>query len=308
MAAQTLQPTTWEWHDDTVRERKRAVADRIIAIANPKTTLDLGCGSGLLVQALAEKGVDARGIDVDDEALAGAHPEVRDRLEVHDWSRSLPQRYDLVSCFEALEATDGPTAQAIIDAVCAATDRVLFSPSREGLLLDGFSPWEWAASFAERGFFRRTDLNLDFLSVDAVLFERADLQPRDIVHRYESAMAPLEAGLREQRALLGRQARDRSATRRVAELEGLLRKAQHDVLTTRDHIIGLEAEKLQLQVQATRLNNRVVAQQERVRKLRTKLTNQQRRAERAESKLDQVRTSRAWRIGRRLARGKTPEL
>jgi SAM-dependent methyltransferase len=299
------------WDDELARDRHRAVADRIIAIANPKTTLDLGCGPGLLVQALAEKGVDAHGTDADEAALAGAHPEVVDRLEVRPWGRSLEARYDLVSCLDVVETLDPRSAQTLVDAACAATDRVLFSSTPEygePLRVNVRPSWDWAAAFAEQGFYRRTDVSLDQVSAHTVLFERADLQPRDLVHRYESTLVPLTAELRERRDALLRLQREGSAADERRRLQEQLRQARHDVLTTRDHIIGLEAENNQLRLHAARLENRMATQQTRLQKLRTRLANQQRRARRAERKLEQVRTSRAWRLGRRLTRSTTPEL
>lgn len=304
--------TPCPWDDAAARDRNRAVADRIIAIANPKTTLDLGCGPGLLVQALAEKGVDAHGVDESEPALAQAHPEVRDRLATQPWTRALSGRYDLVSCLDVVERLDPRVAQSVIDATCAATDRVVFSSSPdtygEPLHVNVHPVQDWAAAFAEQGFFRRTDVNLDLVADHAVLFERADLQPRDLVHRYESTLVPLSRELRERREALARLQRNGGSDDELLRLRDQLRQAQHEVLTTRDHVIGLEAENNQMRINESRLESRLAVQQTRLQKLRDRLANQQRRARRAERKLDQVRTSRAWRLGRRLTRTTTPEL
>ncbi|WP_101524594.1 class I SAM-dependent methyltransferase [Nocardioides houyundeii] len=117
----------YTWDNPSWREHSRSLADRLIALANPKTTLDVGCAKGLLVQALAEKGVDARGIDISEHALAGAHPEVRPRLDLSSAARPLEGRFDLITCLEVVEHLDPRAARASIDAMCAATDRVLFS-------------------------------------------------------------------------------------------------------------------------------------------------------------------------------------
>ena len=95
-------------------------------------------------------------------------------------------------------------------------------------------------------------------------------------------------------------------TRQVELLQAELVRAQHDVLTTRDHIIGLESENVRLQAVAERLGRRVTMQHNRLQKLRTKLRVQERRTHRAERKLKEVLASRAWRVGRVLTRTKTP--
>src|SRR5689334_19330595 len=73
---------SYSWDNEDSRAFKLMLADRIIGIANPRTVLDVGCARGLFVQALAAKGVDARGIDISAHAIETAHADVRDRLEV----------------------------------------------------------------------------------------------------------------------------------------------------------------------------------------------------------------------------------
>lgn len=322
----------YSWDNEQWRAFNRGLADRLVAIANPKTTLDVGCAKGLLVQALAEQGVDARGIDLSEHAIGSAHPDVRPRLEVRSAAKPLGGTYDLISCIEVIEHMEPRDAQAAIDAMCAATDRILFSSSPgdfdEPTHINTHPTPDWVAAFAERGFYRRTDVNLDFLTPWAVLFERTALQPRDIVHRYESHIVPMAAELRDKRTALLAMHRsvsalhdevaalrgpdglsyDEATAQHISNLESQLEHARHDVLTTRDHIIGLEAEALRLQHLVDRLNGRLAGQQDKVQKLRTRLRNQQRRTQRAERKLQAVKESRAWRLGKRLAGSSTPEL
>jgi hypothetical protein len=282
---------------DRARHLSRLLADRIIAIANPETALVVGCGGGLLVQALADKGVDASGIDESDDKISAAPVEVRPRLEVASVTKPLGARYDVVTCLDVLSHLDPAEAQSGIDALCAATDRVVFAsaPGTGSARASLFTPSDWVASFAERGFFRRTDVALDFWSPWAVLFERSDVQPRDLVHRYETTLAALESEVREKRAALA--AADGEHAQRHADVAEQLTRAQHQALTTRDHVIGLEAEAAQLQAQVDRLTRRLKAGQERTQKLRDRLQATRRRAVRAERRLAEVTGSRAWRIG-----------
>lgn len=291
-------------HPDADRDRhlSRMLADRVIAIANPETALVVGCGRGLLVQALADKGVDAHGIDESDDKVSGAPVEVRPRLEVASVTKPLGARYGVITCLDVLPGLDPADAQAGIEAVCAATDRVVFAsaPGTGSARASLSAPSDWVASFAERGFFRRTDVALDFWSPWTVLFERSDIQPRDIVHRYETTLSSLESEVREKRAALA--AADDASSRRHADVTEELTRAQHHVLTTRDHVIGLEAEAAQLQAQVERLTKRLKAGQERTQKLRDRLQVTRRRATRAERRLAELTESRAWRVGALLTR------
>ena len=102
-----------------------------------------------------------------------AHEEVRDRLRVASATEPIDGRYDLITCIEVLEHMSPADAQAAIDNMCEASERVLFSSSPgdfdEPTHVNTHPTAAWAAWFAERGFFRRTDVNLEFLSAWAVL-------------------------------------------------------------------------------------------------------------------------------------------
>ncbi len=84
-----------------------------------------------------------------------------------------------MSCIEVLEHMSPADAQVAIDNIAAVTDRLLFSSSPgdhdEPTHVNTRPTAQWAAWFAERGFFRRTDVDLSFLSPWAVLFERGEL-------------------------------------------------------------------------------------------------------------------------------------
>ena len=254
------------WENEEWRAFFLSLADRVVGIANPRTVLDVGCARGLLVQALALKGIDATGIDISEHAVESAHEDVRDRLRVASASDPIGGRYDLVSCIEVVEHMSPVDAQRAIDNITAATDLVLFSSSPE----DHDEPThvntrptsQWAAWFAERGFFRRTDVDLSFLSPWAVLFERADLTLHTLTQRYEQQFGTVATELMQKRAALLESHR-RIATLNdqleshtsgkvaeqaalVTEWEGEVLNARHQLLTTRDHVVGTEAEVTRL--------------------------------------------------------------
>ncbi|MBA3781561.1 MAG: methyltransferase domain-containing protein [Nocardioides sp.] len=282
---------------DRARHLSRMLADRIVAIAHPETALVVGCGRGLLVQALADQGVDARGIDDSDAKISAADDDVRPRLEVASPTKPLDSRYDVVTCLDVLADLDPADARSALDSISAATNRIVFAstPGAGAPHSSILSPPDWAASFAERGFYRRTDVTLDFWTPWTTLYDVAELQPRDVVHRYEGTVAALEAEVREKRATLA--AADGDASRRGADLHDQLLGAQHKLLTTRDHVIGLEAETAQLQLQVERLNARLVAAHDRTKKVRGRLEVARRRQARAERQLAALKGSRTWRIG-----------
>ena len=311
----------YDWDTARWREFFLAAAARIRALTNARTALDVGCSKGLLVQALVSVGVDAVGVDTNKGAVAAAHPDVRDRLRIGSATDPIEDRYDLVTCVEVLQHLAPAQAQLAIDRMTAATDLVLFS-STPGHFEDpthvNVRPTaEWVAAFAERGFYRRIDVNLDFLAPWAVLVQRGEPSPRDLVHAYESQYAPLHAEVIEKRAALResheeiarlhsegrpgdiRRLRQELASRQeqLGDLRSELAAAQHDVLTTRDHIIGLEAKAEEAARRLVNLRERQSSQREEIEQLQRRVRAQRRRAEEKEREVQALLASRTWRLG-----------
>jgi hypothetical protein len=330
----------YTWDNDQWRGFFQLVADRIVAIGGRGRMLDVGCARGLLVQALREKGVDARGFDISEHAIESAHADVRAHLWVASATDPIEGHYDLVSMIEMIEHMAPQDAQRAIDQVTAVTDRVLFSSSPgdhdEPTHVNTKPTAVWAAWFAERGFHRRTDVDLTFLSPWAVLFERADRSVRDVVQAYEAQLAGLNAEVLEKRAALLAAHRniselregqdDSEAKAALAEQVALVKTfekevmaARHAQLVNRDHVVGIEAEVGRQNAEILRLNgalrrllgrekrltDRKIAQRKRIVALQAKLEGARkrnaaltRRIEAYES--DAGRPSVTRRVARRL--------
>jgi len=84
------------------------------------TSLDVGCATGFVVEALRELGVAAEGVDISRYAIDHAAPGARGHIRQGDLRRGLPfpdGAFDLVTALETLEhlpPTDVPTAIAEI--------------------------------------------------------------------------------------------------------------------------------------------------------------------------------------------------
>lgn len=253
------------------------VADKVASLTGAKQVLDVGCARGLLVQALVRAGVDAHGTDISETAIVSAHPDVRGKLSVATAVDPIEGSWELVTCIEVVEHMSPVDADQAIANMCAVTDLVLFSSGPgdygEPTHVNVRPPADWAAAFAERGFFRRTDVDLSFLTPWAVLFERAALDTRAVVHRYEAYAYPMRIEVLDKRAALLETHRTISAQHDAAEAaaaqpesapepvqaelssgetESTLDPAQgelasqivdlkHRLLTSRDHAIGAEA-------------------------------------------------------------------
>jgi 2-polyprenyl-6-hydroxyphenyl methylase/3-demethylubiquinone-9 3-methyltransferase len=89
--------------------------DRIGALAGKKV-LDVGCGGGILSEAMAHRGAEVTGIDMGEAPLkvaklhgleSGARVNYR-RITVEDLADEMPASFDLVTCMELLEHVPDP--------------------------------------------------------------------------------------------------------------------------------------------------------------------------------------------------------
>ena len=199
----------------------------------------------------------------------------------------------MISCIETLEHMDPDAAQQAIDVMTGATDTILFSSTPrdfdEATHINVHPTAQWAAWFAERGFYRRPDVDATFLAPWALFLERREHTPRSLVHLYEDQLAPLREEVFEKRnALLvaQRQAGNGAGSAGLADRslddEAILRR--HAELVARDNVMGLEAKVVQLE-------NRVLELNKRIKRLRN-------RAEDAEQLASDIHASRTWRVGR----------
>ncbi|MBO1925116.1 bifunctional 2-polyprenyl-6-hydroxyphenol methylase/3-demethylubiquinol 3-O-methyltransferase UbiG [Thiomicrorhabdus sp. 6S3-12] len=87
-----------------------------------QSILDIGCGGGILSEALAREGADVTGIDLAQEVLTVARLHSLDQevkvnyqlVSAEDYAEQHPHKHDVVTCMEMLEHVPDP--QSIIQA------------------------------------------------------------------------------------------------------------------------------------------------------------------------------------------------
>jgi 2-polyprenyl-6-hydroxyphenyl methylase/3-demethylubiquinone-9 3-methyltransferase len=100
-----INPLRLDWIDDLSR-------------LSGKSVLDVGCGGGILTEAMARRGAQVRGIDLSEKALKVAQLHLLEsRLSVdyemvsaEDLAVREPGRYDVVTCMELLEHVPDPAS------------------------------------------------------------------------------------------------------------------------------------------------------------------------------------------------------
>jgi 2-polyprenyl-6-hydroxyphenyl methylase/3-demethylubiquinone-9 3-methyltransferase len=98
--------------------------DRIAPLTG-KAVLDVGCGGGILAEAMSERGASVTGIDLSDKALKVARLHLLESgrqvdyqlVSAEQMAKTSPQAFDVVTCLELLEHVPDPASTVT---ACAA--------------------------------------------------------------------------------------------------------------------------------------------------------------------------------------------
>ena len=115
--------------------------DRISKLAGT-SALDVGCGGGILAEAMAQRGARVKGIDLSDKALKVAQLHLHESkltvdyeaVSAEDLAARSPGAYDVVTCMELLEHVPDPASTVRACSQLARRDgRVFFSTINRNL-------------------------------------------------------------------------------------------------------------------------------------------------------------------------------
>ncbi|QCI12165.1 class I SAM-dependent methyltransferase [Pseudomonas putida] len=134
---------------DTVRggaiESRRQVTDQAILLAilgrQPERVLDLGCGEGWLLRALADRGIDATGVDGDAALVAAAQAAGSPRVHQASYAQLANDGVDVGSGYDLICANFALLHQDIIPLLAAM--KALLAPGG-ALLIQTLHPWSVA--------------------------------------------------------------------------------------------------------------------------------------------------------------------
>jgi SAM-dependent methyltransferase len=201
------------------------IADAIVAHLAPHTVLDAGCGIGLLVRSLRERGVDAWGIDISEYAISQVPDSARGYCSVASVTDELQRNFDLIACIEVVEHLPPRLGREAIENLARHTDRILFSSTPDDFdepTHVNVHPMEhWVEQFGGLGFFRSFDFDAaGIVAPHAMYLVRAGQTPVSVAREYERAYS---RALEEINDLRSRRLRDRTGHvigRAMARLKG----------------------------------------------------------------------------------------
>jgi 2-polyprenyl-3-methyl-5-hydroxy-6-metoxy-1,4-benzoquinol methylase len=227
------------------------VADGLVRDFHPATTLDAGCAMGFLVEQLRKKGVDASGFDISEYAISQIDESIAANCRVATLSDPIEERYDLITCIEVLEHLPPEEADAAVANLCSATDLIVMSSTPgdygEPTHLNVLQPEDWAAKFAQNGFFRDVERDLSYLSRWTAVYIRRQETQADTVRRYDRGWWRLRREVGEVReSLIATQAALDSAREQLTssdpELHPEIAAKEKEILRLRDLLIGKDLE------------------------------------------------------------------
>ena len=255
------------------------VADFVVDEFAPRNVMDVGCAIGFLVEALRDRGVDARGFDISEYAISQVPEPLRPYCVLASATDEIDGSYDLITCIEVLEHLPGDTAERAIDNLTRHTDRILFSSSpdddEEPTHVNVRQPDEWVRAFAKRGFFPTTTKVASVIAPQAVVFERGEPGMVDALAAYERVRYEIARDLTESMT---------AATAKAAELG----RVQHRLDDVQQRVRSVEAAALE---QRNAASARIGVLQRRAAAAETASAE-------LEAALEELRGTTWWRAGR----------
>ncbi len=161
----------------------KEILDLTIELFQPRSVLDVGCGTGISLDYFKSKGITVRGLE--GSALAISNARHGSLIQQHDLNEPirLGENFDLVWCFEVAEHIHPRCVSALLETLTNHSDRILLSAARPGQgglgHLNEQQPEYWIGLMKERDFVlasetkRYRDLP-DHFAENILIFERTD--------------------------------------------------------------------------------------------------------------------------------------
>jgi SAM-dependent methyltransferase len=132
------------------------LADALYELLQPRSAVDVGCGTGRILSKLSDRGVLVRGVEGSRHAISRSP--VADVIVRRNLERGVPNlgRFDLCICVEVAEHLPPRAAKTLVGGLTSLSDRVLFTaaiPGQGGVHHVNEQPQlYWIELFRRKGF------------------------------------------------------------------------------------------------------------------------------------------------------------
>lgn len=130
----------WGWYE--TEDWYKYLIDRAVEFCKSGSVIDIGCGEGVLVQKLEEKGLNACGIDKDKDAVALAididvrHGDIE--------TDGFMDKWDYMTCINVIEHLDNPEVIRWFIKNCVTKGAIITTIDYQGGTLGEDHKFEWA--------------------------------------------------------------------------------------------------------------------------------------------------------------------
>jgi SAM-dependent methyltransferase len=130
--------------------------DRIVELVNPRSILDIGCGTGKTTVYLHQRGFDVLGVEASDVAIRNS--DRPDLIHHHDLRLPLDlnKSFGLVWCFEVAEHIHPKFVDVFVDNLVSHSKVIALSAAMPGQGGEGHFNEQpqsyWEKTFADRGY------------------------------------------------------------------------------------------------------------------------------------------------------------
>jgi SAM-dependent methyltransferase len=148
-----------EWNEPRIKQEYSAMAEEIIRFFNPSSALDVGCGSGNLMNELKVRGINIKGLEY---STVGIKICLERGLDVKKFNLEKDRleddsTFDVVISTEVAEHLPESCADPYVDLLCKSSERVVVftaaPPGQGGKDHVNEQPNEyWINKFTQRGF------------------------------------------------------------------------------------------------------------------------------------------------------------
>lgn len=169
-----------------------AMVDALIELRSPRSVVDVGCGTGLMLRRFAEQRVVVQGVEGSRTAIRRS--QLGDRIVRANLEREVPDlgRFDLSLCIEVAEHLRPASAAGLVEGLVRLSDVVVFTaapPGQRGVAHINLQTKDYWRKLFEHHGFSRSVLERELLEAIAAVPEPEYIHANLMVFERSRAIA-----------------------------------------------------------------------------------------------------------------------